>query len=154
MEFREHLTFPRKRRCGLTGIVRTSSSFRSRRIQRGHLTGSVRFVEEIEQKIEGWVEFRGQGRPMKSNKLIRPLRIPPPESRRHSRRPILSCPEGAAPAACAKELLVKHVAHRDKQHYRDDYDGTYGFSPHSRNGVVTSDVVEQYATIENGMQDS
>jgi hypothetical protein len=55
---------------------------------------------------------------------------------------------------CAKELIVEHVAHRDKQHYRDDYGGTYGFSPHSQNGVVTSDVVEQYATIENGTQDS
>jgi putative transposase len=37
-------------------------------IQRGQLTGSARFVEEIEQKIERRVEFRGQGRPRKLNK--------------------------------------------------------------------------------------
>jgi putative transposase len=37
-------------------------------LQRGQLTGSARFVEEIEQKIKRRVEFRGQGRPRKSNK--------------------------------------------------------------------------------------
>jgi putative transposase len=37
-------------------------------LQRGQLTGSERFVEEIEHKIEKRVEFRGQGRPRKSNK--------------------------------------------------------------------------------------
>ena len=37
-------------------------------LQRGQLTGSARFVEEIEQKIERRVEFRGQGRPRKSKK--------------------------------------------------------------------------------------
>jgi len=37
-------------------------------LQRGQLTGSARFVEEIEQKIERRVEFRGPGRPRKSYK--------------------------------------------------------------------------------------
>ena len=55
---------------------------------------------------------------------------------------------------CVIGLLVKRVAHHDKQHYRDEDDGTDGFSPYSRTGGVTSDVVEQYATIENGMRDS
>ena len=35
-------------------------------LQRCQLTGSVRFVEEIEHKIERRVEFRGQGRSRKS----------------------------------------------------------------------------------------
>lgn len=34
-------------------------------IQRGQLTGSSRFVDEIEQKTNRRVEFRGQGRPVK-----------------------------------------------------------------------------------------
>jgi putative transposase len=34
-------------------------------LQRGQLTGSARFVEEIEHKIEKRVEFRGLGRPRK-----------------------------------------------------------------------------------------
>lgn len=34
-------------------------------LQRGQLTGSNKFVDEIEQKIEKRVEFRGQGRPRK-----------------------------------------------------------------------------------------
>jgi len=34
-------------------------------VQRGQLTGSRRFVDEIEQKIERRIEFRGQGRPRK-----------------------------------------------------------------------------------------
>jgi putative transposase len=37
-------------------------------LQRGQLTGSAQFVEEIAQKIERRVEFRGQGRPRKSDK--------------------------------------------------------------------------------------
>ncbi len=37
-------------------------------LQRGQLTGSNRFVDEIEQKIEKRVEFRGQGRPRKAVK--------------------------------------------------------------------------------------
>jgi len=37
-------------------------------LQRGQLTGSSRFVEEIEHKIEKRVEFRGQGRPRKTKK--------------------------------------------------------------------------------------
>ena len=37
-------------------------------LQRGQLTGSKRFVDEIEGKIEKRVEFRGQGRPRKSLK--------------------------------------------------------------------------------------
>ena len=37
-------------------------------LQRGQLTGSTRFVEEIEHKIEKRVEFRGQGRPRKTIK--------------------------------------------------------------------------------------
>ena len=37
-------------------------------LQRGQLTGSSRFVEEIEHKIERRVEFRGQGRPRKTKK--------------------------------------------------------------------------------------
>jgi len=37
-------------------------------LQRGQLTGSSRFVEEIENKIEKRVEFRGQGRPRKTEK--------------------------------------------------------------------------------------
>ena len=34
-------------------------------LQRGQLTGSKKFVDEIELKIERRVEFRGQGRPKK-----------------------------------------------------------------------------------------
>ena len=34
-------------------------------LQRGQLTGGKRFVDEIEEKIERRVEFRGQGRPKK-----------------------------------------------------------------------------------------
>ena len=37
-------------------------------LQRGQLTGSSRFVDEIEKKIARRVEFRGQGRPSKANK--------------------------------------------------------------------------------------
>ena len=37
-------------------------------LQRGQLTGSPRFVDEIEQKIERRVEFRGPGRPRKVEK--------------------------------------------------------------------------------------
>jgi putative transposase len=37
-------------------------------LQRGQLTGSARFVEEIEQKTKKRVEFRGQGRPRKTIK--------------------------------------------------------------------------------------
>ena len=37
-------------------------------LQRGQLTGSSRFVDEIEKKIARRVEFRGQGRPSKTNK--------------------------------------------------------------------------------------
>jgi putative transposase len=37
-------------------------------VQRGQLTGSKKFVDEIEQKIEKRVEFRGQGRPRKPGK--------------------------------------------------------------------------------------
>ncbi|MHB9074991.1 MAG: hypothetical protein ACYC6G_15855, partial [Desulfobaccales bacterium] len=55
---------------------------------------------------------------------------------------------------CAVELLVKRVAHRDKKHYRDEDDGTDSFSAYSRTGGVTSDVVEQYATVESGMRDN
>ena len=35
-------------------------------LQRGQLTGSKKFVDEIEQKIERRVEFRGQVRPVKA----------------------------------------------------------------------------------------
>jgi hypothetical protein len=55
---------------------------------------------------------------------------------------------------CVNERLVKRVAHHDKQHCRDEDDGTDGFPPYSRTGGVTPDVVEQDAAIENGMQDS
>lgn len=34
-------------------------------LQRGQLTGSKKFVDEVERKIERRVEFRGQGRPRK-----------------------------------------------------------------------------------------
>jgi putative transposase len=34
-------------------------------LQRGQLTGSARFVDEVEAKIKRRVEFRGQGRPGK-----------------------------------------------------------------------------------------
>jgi putative transposase len=34
-------------------------------LQRGQLTGSARFVDEVEEKIKRRVEFRGQGRPGK-----------------------------------------------------------------------------------------
>jgi len=37
-------------------------------LQRGQLTGSSRFVDEIEKKIERRVEFRGRGRPKKTKK--------------------------------------------------------------------------------------
>lgn len=37
-------------------------------LQRGQLTGSKSFVDEIERKIERRVEFRGQGRPRKERK--------------------------------------------------------------------------------------
>ena len=37
-----------------------------RSIQRGQLTGTGKFVEEIEEKIGKRIEFRGQGRPRKS----------------------------------------------------------------------------------------
>lgn len=37
-------------------------------LQRGQLTGSKRFVDEIEQKIKKRIEFRGQGRPSKPGK--------------------------------------------------------------------------------------
>jgi putative transposase len=37
-------------------------------LQRGQLTGSSRFVDEIEQKIARRVEFRGPGRPAKKSK--------------------------------------------------------------------------------------
>ena len=38
--------------------------------KRGQLTGSLRFVDEIEKKIERRVEFRGPGRPRKVEKKI------------------------------------------------------------------------------------
>jgi putative transposase len=37
-------------------------------IQRGQLTGSQRFIDEIEQKTNRRVEFRGQGRPLTTDK--------------------------------------------------------------------------------------
>ena len=37
-------------------------------IQRGHLTGSTRFTDEIEKIIERRVEFKGPGRPSKAEK--------------------------------------------------------------------------------------
>lgn len=37
-------------------------------LQRGQLTGSLRFVDEIERKTARRVEFRGQGRPRKKEK--------------------------------------------------------------------------------------
>ena len=37
-------------------------------VQRGQLTGSRRFVDEIAQKIERRIELRGQGRPKKNQK--------------------------------------------------------------------------------------
>jgi putative transposase len=37
-------------------------------VQRGQLTGSSRFVDEIAMRIARRVEFRGQGRPIKANK--------------------------------------------------------------------------------------
>jgi len=37
-------------------------------LQRGQLTGSERFVDEIEEKIERRVEFRGHGRPRRGGK--------------------------------------------------------------------------------------
>jgi putative transposase len=37
-------------------------------LQRGQLTGSAQFVEEIEKKIKKRIEFRGQGRPRKTLK--------------------------------------------------------------------------------------
>jgi putative transposase len=37
-------------------------------LQRGQLTGSSRFVDEIEKRIERRVEFRGRGRPRKTKK--------------------------------------------------------------------------------------
>jgi putative transposase len=37
-------------------------------LQREQLTGSSRFIDEIEQKIERRIEFRGQGRPKKVGK--------------------------------------------------------------------------------------
>jgi hypothetical protein len=55
---------------------------------------------------------------------------------------------------CVMGLSVKGVAHRNKQHYRDEDDSTDGLSGYPRAGVVTSDVVEQYAAIEHGMRDS
>jgi hypothetical protein len=41
-------------------------------LQRGQLTGSARFVDEIEQKIKKRIEIRGQGRPRstESNSLV------------------------------------------------------------------------------------
>jgi len=38
-------------------------------LQRGQLTGSSRFIDEIEKKIERRIEFRGQGRPKKVENL-------------------------------------------------------------------------------------
>ena len=38
-----------------------------RAIQRGQLTGTAKFIEEIEAKVGKRIEFRGQGRPRKSN---------------------------------------------------------------------------------------
>jgi len=37
----------------------------SRALQRGQLTGSTRFVEEVEQRLGVRIEHRGQGRPKK-----------------------------------------------------------------------------------------
>jgi putative transposase len=37
-------------------------------LQRGQLTGSIRFVDEIEKKIKRRVECRGRGRPKKEVK--------------------------------------------------------------------------------------
>jgi len=36
-----------------------------RAIQRGQLTGAIKFIDEIEEKMGKRVEFRGQGRPRK-----------------------------------------------------------------------------------------
>ena len=36
-------------------------------LERGQLTGGKRFVDEIEEKIERRVEFRGQGSPKKDD---------------------------------------------------------------------------------------
>ena len=41
-------------------------------LQRGQLTGNMRFVEEIEHKIERRMAFRGLGRPWKQEKQIYP----------------------------------------------------------------------------------
>ena len=46
---------------GEWGLIRQS-------LQRGQLTGSSSFVDEIEKKIARRVEFRGQGRPRKMKK--------------------------------------------------------------------------------------
>ena len=37
-------------------------------VQRGQLTGSSRFIEEVHKRVERWIEFRGQGRPRKGKK--------------------------------------------------------------------------------------
>jgi hypothetical protein len=37
-------------------------------VQRGQLTGSVSFVDEVAQKIKRRIELRGQGRPTKKQK--------------------------------------------------------------------------------------
>ena len=37
-------------------------------LQRGQLTGSDKFIDQIEQKIKKRVEFRGQGRPRRKGK--------------------------------------------------------------------------------------
>jgi putative transposase len=42
--------------------------FRRNKRKRGQSTGSSQYVDEIEKKIERRVEFRGQGRPRKSEK--------------------------------------------------------------------------------------
>jgi len=43
--------------------------FRKNKRKKGQLTGSSQYVDEIEKKIERQVEFRGQGRPRKSEKI-------------------------------------------------------------------------------------
>lgn len=39
-------------------------------VQRGQLTGSSQFIEEVVKKIGRRVEFRGQGRPKRENKSV------------------------------------------------------------------------------------
>ena len=49
---------------GKTGKLTDPSNLRQS-LQQGQLTGSARFVDEVEEKIKRRLEFRGQGRPGK-----------------------------------------------------------------------------------------